>query len=243
LKHIVQFSGGASSSYVAYLVAKEHGKENTVLLFHDTKAEHPDAYRFRQEVSDYIGIPITEVSDGRDLWQVIWDHHSLPSHHIPFCTFDLKLTPGEKYLRELCSPFIVYNGFGPDEWRRVQRATARGLHNSRTVKSLLFERSISSSECKRIITEEWGIRLPITYEHLEHNNCIPCFKGGKWHFYQVMRHYPEQFQKAIEAEERIGHTVFQDVSLKELMEIWKNNPPKSTEKAGVQLALPCECWS
>ena len=67
LKHIVMFSGGAGSSLVAKLVADEFGKENTILLHTPTYAESPDADRFRQQVADYIGLPITVQEDGRSL--------------------------------------------------------------------------------------------------------------------------------------------------------------------------------
>jgi len=86
VKHIVQFSGGAASAYVAWLVVQEFGAENTVLLFHDTKAEHPDADRFRKQVSEFVGVKITDVSDGRSLWEIIEDRKCLPSFHIPFCS-------------------------------------------------------------------------------------------------------------------------------------------------------------
>ena len=62
------------SAYVAWLVVQEFGTENTVLLFHDTKAEHPDADRFRKQVSEFVGVPITEVSDGGAYWEVIGEN-------------------------------------------------------------------------------------------------------------------------------------------------------------------------
>lgn len=86
MKHIIQFSGGAASSYVAWLIAQKYDKKDIILLFHDTKTEHEDAYRFRKQVSEFIGIEITEVSDGRDLWQLIDYNHCLPSSFQPFCT-------------------------------------------------------------------------------------------------------------------------------------------------------------
>jgi 3'-phosphoadenosine 5'-phosphosulfate sulfotransferase (PAPS reductase)/FAD synthetase len=97
MKYIIQFSGGCASSFVAKWVVDTYGKENVILLFHDTKAEHPDAYRFRKQVSEFIGVPITEVSDGRSLWELIWYNHALPSHFIPFCTRMLKQEPAERF--------------------------------------------------------------------------------------------------------------------------------------------------
>jgi hypothetical protein len=237
--HIVQFSGGAASSYVAYLIAKEH-PDSTILLFHDTKAEHPDAYRFRRHVADNIRLPITEVSDGRDLWQVIEDNHCMPNSFIPFCTRVLKLEPGEKYLSQLKEPYLLYNGFGPDEWQRVQRSTIRAEAQGRTVKSPLFELGITSDQAKRIIREEWRICLPEPYQYLEHNNCIPCFKAGKGHWYRVWKYYPEQFQKAKKMEKKIGHTVFKDTSLEELERVWELTKGQLEFDFGDD-GIPCIC--
>lgn len=241
--HVVQFSGGAASAYVAWLVAQKYGRDKTVLLFHDTKAEHPDAYRFRRQVSDYIGIPITEVSDGRSLWELIEDEKCLPSYFMPFCTRILKQEQGERYLRGLETkgiPYTIYNGLGFEEWKRVQRATARAEALGRKLVCPLFELKIPGAEVKRIIRDEWGICLPEPYKYLDHNNCIPCYKAGKKHWYQVWRHYREEFNKAKLLEEKLGHTVFKGTSLTELEKQW--------ETAGQQLQLfdeedniPCMC--
>lgn len=238
-KHIVQFSGGAASSYVGYLVAKEFGRENTILLHQDTKAECADTQRFLQQVSDYIGIPITEVSDGRDLFQVIDDNNCLPSSFIPFCTRILKQEPAEKYLKSLTCDYVLYNGLGAEEWGRVQKATVRSETMGRELRCLLYERKISNDEVKRIIREDWKICLPDAYKHLSHNNCIPCFKAGQGHFRKVWQHYPMEFAKAKALEEKLGHTVFKNVSLAELERKWSAGSMDNTfdEDAGI----PCMC--
>jgi 3'-phosphoadenosine 5'-phosphosulfate sulfotransferase (PAPS reductase)/FAD synthetase len=224
---------------VAWLVAQEHGRENTVLLFNDTKAEHPDADRFRKQVSEFIGVPITEVSDGRSLWEVIEDEHCLPSYHIPFCTGILKLKPTEKYLSEQ-TDFMLYNGLGMEEWARVQRATVRAESLGRKLICPLFERRFPNDEVKRIIRDEWKICLPQPYQHLEHNNCIPCFKAGKGHWYKVWKYYPMSFIKAMQMEEKIGHTVFKDITLAELGRQWEQTRGQ-VEFDFADDAVPCMC--
>lgn len=238
MKHIVQFSGGAASAYVAWLVAHEHGSENTVLLFHDTKTEHEDNTRFRKQVSEYVGVPITEVSDGRDLWQLIDDEHCLPSSFIPFCTRILKAEQGEKYLKELDESFILYNGLGVDEWRRVQRATARAASLGRQLCCPLVDLRITDAEVKRIIREEWKICLPSAYKTIEHANCIPCFKAGKGHWFRVWKYHREAFDKAVGYEAKIGHTVFKGEPLKDLAAKWEAEP--ETGDLGLD-TMPCMC--
>ena len=224
MKHIILFSGGASSSYMAWLVAQEVSKEDIVLLHTPTGAEHPDADRFRQEVADYIGIEITEVSSGLNLWKCIIKNNCLPSQFIPFCTRVLKVEPAEKYYKELLlqgEDFIIYVGFGKQEWRRLQRQATRFKTKGYKVKYPLYEKKLTSNICKEIIKNEWKICLPEPYKILKHNNCIPCFKGGKKHFYKVWKYYPEEFKKAVDMEELIGNTVFKDCSLLELVEKWE----------------------
>lgn len=64
MKHVVCYSGGHSSALVALNVADKYGVENIVLVNHDisSNVEHEDIKRFKQEVAEYIGIPITFVN-------------------------------------------------------------------------------------------------------------------------------------------------------------------------------------
>ena len=59
--HIVCFSGGHSSAIAAVEVVRRYGAENTMLLNHDLcpHTEDADIKRFKNEVSDYLGVPIT----------------------------------------------------------------------------------------------------------------------------------------------------------------------------------------
>jgi 3'-phosphoadenosine 5'-phosphosulfate sulfotransferase (PAPS reductase)/FAD synthetase len=237
MKHIIQFSGGCASTYTAYLVSKEQKKEDIILLFHDTKVECKDSYRFRRQVSEYLDIPITEVSDGRDLWEVIKDNNCLPSDRFPFCTRILKLEPAEKYLKTIQEPYILYNGFGKEEWRRIQKSLARAEGLNRVVKSPLYDLGISNDEVKRIIRDEWKICLPSAYKYLSHSNCIPCFKAGKGHFKAIAKYYPEEFEKACKAEEEIGYTVFEDITLRQLRE----QVLSQLDLFSIEESIPCMC--
>jgi len=239
IKHIVQFSGGAASAYVAKLVIDKFGKENTILLHHDTKAEDPDTYRFLEQISNYLDHEITDVSDGRSLWELIEDTHCIPNYFMPFCTQTLKLKPAEKFYKSLSEPFIQYNGFGPNEWKRVAKAMPRAEIAGRQLKCLLYERNINDEQVKDTIRHTWKICLPNAYRFLNHNNCIPCWKGGKGHFYQIWLHYPKQFKQAIEAEKSTEYIRFKDETLEELAKKWKagNMDNLFDDDAGI----PCMC--
>ena len=238
MKHICLFSGGASSAYMSYLVAQEHGKD-TILLHTPTGAEHPTADIFRQRVAEKIGLPITEAGCGETLWELIGWKKCLPSQFIPWCTQVLKHIPAEKFYKGIGDDFILYIGYGPDEERRLQKQTARFEVAGYKVKYPMFDRKITSEEAKRIIRDKWGICLPDPYKYIKHNNCLPCFKGGESHFYKVWKFYPEYFKKAIEAEELTNHTVFKTHSLKELATIWAKN--ESIDLFDADESIPCLC--
>lgn len=239
MKHICLFSGGAGSAYMSYLVAKEYPND-TILLHHQTFAEHPSADIFRKRVADYIGLPITYASDGRSLWELIDDNKCLPSQFIPFCTRVLKHEPAEKFYKALGEEYIMYIGYSPSEWRRIQKQTARIEHSGKKVKYPLAENNISNDEVKMIIRDEWKICLPDPYRHLKHNNCLPCFKGGESHFYKVWKYYPEYFQLAVEKEKQLKHTVFKNNSLTELSKIWESQCELFTDEE-LDESIPCLC--
>lgn len=232
------FSGGASSSVMAEMVVKEHGRENTVLLFTPTYAEHKDADRFRHQVANKLEMPITVVADGRDLWTLIDENNCLPGFHIPFCTTELKIKQSRKYWKMINDDFIVYFGYGMEEWRRVQKQLARLEVEGVKSKYPVFDKKITNDEVKRIIREEWKICLPEPYKYLEHNNCIPCFKGGKGHFEKVARYYPNEFKRAMALEEKIGYTVFKDITLKE---IWERVQSSKELLFDDDYGIPCMC--
>lgn len=239
MKHIVLFSGGASSSYAAYLVLKQQKKEDVILLHTPTYSEHKEADRFRNDVSKFFNHPITEQADGRDIWQLIEDRKYIPSQFMPFCTQQLKINQSEKFFNSFNDEFIQYIGYGKTEWTRVQRTYTRNLAKGRIVKFPVFDSGISDEEIKKIIQDDWGIKLPDVYKYLKHNNCIPCFKAGKSEWKNFYIYFPEQYKKAVEAEKKTGYTVFKDISLEELADIFKHN--KKFEDSQVMMDIPCMC--
>jgi len=237
MKHIVLYSGGANSAYTAYLLNQKY--HNDIILLHTpTYSEHPDADRFRQQFADYLNLPITIQADGRDIWQLINDEHCLPSDRIPFCSRILKGEQSDKFYKSMTGDFIVYLGYDGTEWRRAQRTMARLLHDGIKSEYPLIKAEISNQAIKDFIRDELRICLPETYLYLEHNNCVPCFKGSKKHFYQVWKHYPEYFEKAIEAEHKIGYSVFKDKTLTELRCEWEAQIPMFTDDEDLR---PCMC--
>lgn len=246
MKHVVLFSGGTSSAYVAYLVLQKFNRRDVVLLHTPTYSENHDADTFRHNCARYLKMPITEWGLGLNVWELIEKNNCIPGQFMPFCTEQLKQKMKDeyyKYLKEIGEDFIEYVGFGSDEWRRVQRAVARNEKLGRKVAFTVFEEKIPGDEIKRIIRDEWKIQLPSAYEELNHNNCVPCFKAGKKSWQIYWKNHPTEFWKASEYEEQIGYTVFKDISLKELAEKWQAEKDWVDSEFILEDYLPCDCWS
>jgi len=203
-----------------------------------TYSEHPDADRFRKQFADYLDLPITIQADGRNIWQLMDDNHCLPSDRIPFCSRILKTDQSVKFYKSMTEDFIVYFGYGGEEWSRAQRSFARLGHDGIKSAYPLLKLGKSDNDIKDIIKNDFRICLPEPYLYLSHNNCLPCFKAGKQHFYQVWKYYPEYFEKAEKAEYNIGHSVFNGIYLTELRKQWESQIPMFTDEEDLR---PCMC--
>jgi hypothetical protein len=219
------------------MVSRAEEKSDIILLHNPTLAEHPDADLFRKEVSDYIRVPITDSGCGRGLFQLINEQHCLPSTFIPFCTRIMKHEPMDKFLQKLNDDFILYVGYDIKESHRVNKQLARFESKGYKSRYPLHEKGLTNCDAKEIVSNHC-FTIPSTYNHLNHNNCLPCFKGGLGHFWSVWKFYPDYFQKAVDAEKMTGHTVFKTKSLIDLSIEWESGKrPRTATENGI----PCVC--
>lgn len=269
MKHIVCYSGGHSSALVAIEVVRKFGKEDVVLLNHDINknVEAQDVKRFKKEVADYLGLPITyanirglhaeEIPDQFDV--VISAKAFKVGNGSELCTSRLKTEPFMKYLNNNHpdKDCIIYYGFDPEEKARIQRRV--GILGSQGYKTdyplaLWKDRTISQ-------TMQIGIAPPLQYDKFKHGNCFGCLKAGRQHWYIVYCLYPEIYAKGKYAEEVIGYTIDKEYSLEELeptFELMKQAGIPQTEhikhqtfwamvrKQGIKIkpdvsSKPCEC--
>lgn len=269
MKHVVCYSGGHSSALVAIEVVRKFGKENVYLLNHDISSwvESPDVKRFKREVADYLGLPITFANiDGKkfdelpDQFDVVVQAQAFKvGSGTELCTSRLKTQPFMTWLKENIpeKDCIIYYGFDANENARVQRRSGiMGALGYRTDYPLALWKSRSVFS-----TSEVGILPPNTYDTFKHANCIGCLKAGKQHWYIVYCKRPDVFEKAKWAEEEIGYTILKEASLEELEPIFaemKSKEISTTEhtkgvtfwaqvrKSGISTKpddynKPCEC--
>lgn len=220
-KHIVCYSGGHSSALVAIEVFRKYGKENLILLNHDINpnVEEADIKRFKQEVADYIGVPVTYANhkqwDTKDQFDVVMDASAFKvGNGTALCTHRLKTKPFEDWLSANAADkdCVIYYGFDASEGVRIQRRVGiLGAMGYRSAYPLAHwpDRTIQS-------TREIGIAPPNTYGVFKHANCTGCLKAGKQHWYLVYLYRKDLWKKAKQAEEEIGYTILKDISLADL---------------------------
>ena len=234
MKHIICYSGGHSSAIVAIEVVRKYGKENVILCNHRLILEDKDVERFENEVANYLGVPITYIDfDGweiKDQFDVVIGAGSFinTTTRQALCTTIMKTEPFMKWLKTLNFDFTVYYGFDEKEQHRITRRSSIMASNGYKTDYPLAtwkDRTIYS-------TDEIGIEKPNLYSKFKHANCIGCLKGGKQHWYIVYCEYPEIFQKAIDTENEIGHSILKQGFLEELVaefKLMKNSGVVPTE--------------
>lgn len=217
LKHVVCFSKGHSSALVAVEVVRRFGKENVILLNHDINPskEAADIKRFGLEIAAYLGIPITYANmpgwDTKDQFDVCIEKKAFKVNMgQPFCTTKLKTEPFYSWLGsefpvkegETRADMVIYYGFDAVETDRIAR---RVKH----LAEMGYQTDFPLSTWPRTIfsTTEIGIELPETYQRMKHANCIGCLRAGRQHWYVVYCLHPEVWEKAKEAEEKIGFSI------------------------------------
>lgn len=266
MKYVVCYSGGHSSAIAAVEIARKYGKENVILLNHDIcpRVEDADVKRFKQEVADYLGIPITYANmpdwDKKDQFDcmVAGGGNSFGLIH---CTRMLKTEPFHKWLNDnypvekgkTNDDITIVYGFDENETSRItRRVGVMAVMGYRTDYPLLWEQRTIHH------IEEIGISLPKPYEIFNHANCKGCLKAGKQHWFIVYCLYPTIFERAKWAEKETGFSILKHSFLRDLEEEFellkgklptseKINPARFWATARKILkeedddVLPCEC--
>ena len=128
---VVGFSGGVTSAWAAGWALESFPKEQVVFLFHDTKEEDADTYRFIHEMIANLGHPLTERSDGRSVVEVFDDENAIANNRMAFCSRILKAEQRDRYFAEVrrmyaSAKIVNVLGFSAIEWNACS-AHRRGL--------------------------------------------------------------------------------------------------------------------
>lgn len=213
-RHIVLFSGGAASWAAARRVV-DAGATDVTLLFTDTKSEDEDLYRFLDDAAADLGLPITRLAEGRDIWQVFKDERFLGNSRADPCSRILKRGLSRDWIETHCDPAetSIVMGFDWTEIHRLERS--RNAWAPWAVEAPMTEPPYRLKAEMLADLEARGIRPPRLYGlGFEHNNCGGgCVKAGRSHFVQLLSVFPARFAEWEQNEEDVRQHLGADVSI------------------------------
>jgi hypothetical protein len=244
---IVGFSGGVTSAWCAGWALATFPREEIVLLFHDTKEEHEDTYRFLREMSAALDMPITERSDGRSVTQVFRDEGFLGNNQNAMCSRILKQEPGTRYLAELRSSgvdeIVRVWGFSAKEPRRVQNAVGKAVNGGFSVRFPCIETGTTKQQAADWVQCTMKVKPPSVYEWAQHANCRGCVKGGMAYWLATLENDPEIYWQRSGLEEEFGNGILRGGDrehhlLKDLVRVKLKREVKFKESIEIGA---CEC--
>lgn len=191
--------------------------EDDIVLFTDTKREHPLTYKFIDDFEKNEGINVTRISYDGGYDSMVRKQKFLPNQAMRICTTELKIKTAKRYLRSIgIQKFESYIGFRADEERRVKGYNQ--MFKKVIPKFPLYEMGITKEDVNQYwLTKDYTLEIPSIL-----GNCDLCFLKGKNAIITILQHYPELADKWIADEEAIGATYFKDISYKQLLHIAQN---------------------
>ena len=205
---VVWFSAGVTSA-VAAKIALDKYKDNLPvhLVFCDTGSEHDDNFRFMDDVSEWLGVPVRIIRNEKykDTHDVYRQTGYIVGTAGARCTLELKKLPRRQY-ENLVTDLQVF-GYDANEKDRADLFR----ENNPEVREWfpLVEGGITKPQARQILLQN-GIREPETYKYGFHNaNCLKkgCVKGGMgyWNLYRQFN--PGGFWEMAGIEREIGHAI------------------------------------
>jgi 3'-phosphoadenosine 5'-phosphosulfate sulfotransferase (PAPS reductase)/FAD synthetase len=200
--HVVHFSGGVGSWAAAKRVAEQHGTDNMVLLFADTKMEDEDLYRFIEEAAANVGCELTVIADGRTPWQLFHEQGMMGSSRVDLCSRVLKRELLNGWVRENHPDAVNVFGIDVFEKHRFARVAAR-LAPVRSRAPLCENPYLSKDDMLQWLDRE-GLKRPRLYDMgFPHNNCGGfCVKAGQANFINLLKMLPDRYDDTGDGEGR-----------------------------------------
>lgn len=257
-------SGGVTSAWCLGWCLRTFPRHEVIALWHDTMEEHPDTYRFKDEIAAALDVEVVERSDGRSVTELFRDEGFLGNNQNTMCSRILKQEPGWRFIDELRAVDAVIRafrfamldhaddepieiikvvGYSASEPRRVEHAVGQCEARGVGVRFPVIAERVSKQS-----TADWcscTMKVPpsIMYEHFEHANCLGCVKGGRAYFLAIHEHHPAVFEQRARLEEEFGHSIIRGgdrdhVTLRELVQVGLKRKVGHKEKIEIGA---CEC--
>lgn len=212
------WSGGITSAVACYLAIDLFGLDRCEFIFLDTKNEHDDTYRFKEDCEKWYGKEIktfsaipTHYTSIEDVWV---KHKSLNTASGAICSTQLKRVVRERWQKEAKYTHQVF-GF---EFTKHEFKRAYAMKNNHPKAKAIFPLQmygLSKEDCFDIV-ENAGIEIPVMYKlGFNNNNCFKtgCVQGGIGYWLKIKKEYPETFDRMAEMEHKLSIEKGQPVTI------------------------------
>jgi len=209
------FSGGKASWLTAHRVAEAYPGADITLLFSDTRTEDADLYRFLEESSLALGLPLVKIADGRDIWEVFRDKKFLGNNRVPLCSRVLKQEVSMRWVKDNCEvdDTVIYFGIDWTEMHRSERIPEHWKPYEVDF-PLLWKPYPKRDDAERLLAAS-GVAPPRLYAlGAPHNNCGGlCVRAGHAHFKWALHAIPEVYAEWEIQEEALRNDLGSDVAI------------------------------
>lgn len=198
---VINFSGGKTS---AYMTIREY-EPGDIVLFCDTKREHPKTYKFLNDFEAHENIPITRATythwkvpglegfDALMAWKTI-----VPSRNRRICTTELKVNTAKRLLRPLIGmKFEQLIGLRADEMPRIK--DFKPTYAQSTMRFPLMEDGLTKQDVNDFwLSKPYTLEIPPIF-----GNCTLCFLKGINVLILILQQEPELANPWINDEKQV----------------------------------------
>ena len=207
--YVVSYSGGLGSFAAAHRLKQLHPDARITLVFCDTLIEDEDLYRFLRESASALDLPVVELRDGRNPWEVFRDVKMQGNTRIAPCSRVLKREVMSRWLAEQYpnGGATLVLGIDYEEAHRLPRAIAANAPTP--VIAPLCDPPYEGAQARRRLLADYGIKPPRLYaEGFPHNNCGGfCVRAGLGQFDLLRRRFPERYEWHAQQQEELVRLV------------------------------------
>ncbi len=207
-KIICWWSGGITSAVACKIAIDMFGLDNCMIVMIDTKNEHYDTYRFKDDCAKWYGKKIESITgigeDYKNIKDVWRKHKSLNVATGAICSTQLKRRVREKWQDSVEFDHQVF-GFEFDKKEfnransiRMNHVKAKGIYP-------LLMMGYDKDDCLKIV-EDAGIEIPLMYQMgFRNNNCFGtgCVQGGIGYWQKMKKDFPDKFNEMAKMEHEL----------------------------------------
>jgi len=235
MKVLVFFSGGKDSQACLIHSVQKYGAKNCEAVFCDTGWEHPLTYEHINYVTETLGVKLVTLKSKKydGLVDLSVKKQRFPSTKARFCTEELKSKPAIDYVLIQNDNLIIIEGIRAGESFNRSKMEPQCTYFKFYFQPMLngkthtYRKKEIVKWCERYNADkirpvfDWTGQQVIDYikENGQNPNplysmgfnrvgCFPCIMCRHFDMLTIIKNFPDQLERLIEAENKVGRTFF-----------------------------------